>query len=165
MLVFCWIILEFEYVSGVSSGKRFCHSKLKWCRQSKQCQVYFSSKSGKKIFPLPRRGTEQIRTRNYFKKIQIWRKRADPLNPLCCKGLRGFYTFSEKRFLGPKMLKIKKWHQAWNACGTRLSRIGWKLLSGNFGPPRKNPDNRQKNPDNRRTSQENIHSRFLNKKR
>jgi hypothetical protein len=70
-LVFCAIMGQIEHVFTVLSRKNFCCSILKWRRQSKQCQVYFSSKSGKKFSLCPGAGLSKLEHEIISKKIQI----------------------------------------------------------------------------------------------
>lgn len=86
-----------------------------------------------KTFHFPQARSEINQGAKIFQKTKFTVKMTKPLNPLRCNGLSGFLPAARGAVLSLKLIKIVKRNQTRNPCVTRLSQIGRKLLSGNFG--------------------------------
>lgn len=69
-----------------------------------------------------------------FQKNQIYSKNDETTQSVAAQWIEWFLACCPRNSFSLKLIKFVKWNQTRNACGTRLSRIGRRLLPGNFGP-------------------------------
>ena len=93
---------------------------------------FFKMKRKTSLFP---QGWSEINlgTKNISKELNFV-KNDRTLQSVATQGIEWFLFVARGAVFRQKVKKIIKWSQTRNACGTRLSRLARKLLSGNFGP-------------------------------